>query len=176
MKYDLSNGTFTVPRMTASSFSGNLEGRVTTTQIDLQDPKNKNSNITITNSNGRIVLGSHEPVKEDGMPQSTAAKISSEPAIAAAGPANQGGSVSCARGYSCTASRGRLTLVSSAAAGAGTIASVKTTLPTGAICIATQNGRVSFLGIGSGKESANGFDITASAAPRGTLTIDYDCR
>lgn len=176
MKYDPSNGTFTVPRMTASSFNGNLEGRVTTTQIDLQDSKNKNSNITITNSNGRIVFGSHEPMKENSMQQSTAAHISSELVTTAAGPANEGGSVSCARGYSCTASRGRLTLVASAAAGAGTIASVKTSLPAGVICTATQNGGASFLGIGSGKESANGFDITASAAPRGTLTIDYDCR
>ncbi len=180
MQYDPANGNFTVPRMTAGSFYGDMEGRVTTTQINLQDPTNRSHILTITNSNGRIVIGSqsqgNEVVNGMGLPQNPAGSTLSGIATAVPGPANDGGSVSCARGYTCTASRGRLTVIASAAAGVGTIASVKATLPSGMICTATQNGGSSFLGIGSGKESANGFDITASVAPHGTLTIDYGCR
>ena len=92
------------------------------------------------------------------------------------GPANGGGSAVCARGYTCTANRGRVTLAAAATATTGTIASVRTMLEAGAICTATQNGGSSFFGIGSGSESAKGFDITAGVALRGVVTIDYSCR
>jgi len=180
LQYDPADGHFTVSRMTAALFSGNLEGRVTTTQIDLQDPKNRDHVLTITNSNGRVVIGSqiqgNEGVNGSGLAQNPESRILSGATTVVPGPANVGGNASCARGYTCTASRGRLTVIVSAAAGVGTIARVKTVLPGGMICTATQNGGTSFLGIGSGRESAEGFDITASVAPHETLTIDYGCR
>ena len=66
-------------------------------------------------------------------------------------------------------------VVAPAAGATGLIASVKTTLQAGAICTATQNGGSSFFGIGSGRESTSGFDITASVVLRGTVMIDYVC-
>jgi hypothetical protein len=49
-------------------------------------------------------------------------------------------------------------------------------LRTGEICTAAQNGGLSFMGIGSGGESENGFDVTAGVMLHGTVTIDYSCR
>lgn len=176
MQYDPANGNFTVPRMTASSFSGDIEGRVTTTQINLQDPRNRSQILTITNSNGKVVIGSQVHGIENATLQNSTGSTSPLPITAMPGAANEGGRVLCAKGYTCMANRGRLTVIMSAGAGVGTIASVKTALSDGAICTATQNGGPIFLGIGSGKESANGFDITASVASHGTLTVDYSCQ
>jgi len=166
MEYDPSNGNFTVPRMTAQSFSGPLDGPVTTTRIELQDPKSPQDAITITNSGGRMIVGSDQSQNGEKMPA----------AIVRPGANNAGGSAYCARGYSCTAQRGRLTIVASATGAEGTIASVKTGLAPGAICTAVQNGGTAFFGIGSGREDASGFDITAGVALHGTLTVDYSCR
>ena len=180
MQYNPADGTFTVPHMTAGSFSGKLDGPVTTTRIELQDPGSPDQALTLTNLNGRIVIDSHGRKNAAGTgavrPQNQIVESSSAPATAMPGPANEHGSASCTSGYTCTAARGRLTIIAAAAAGTGTIASVKTTLPQGAICTATQNGGSDFFGIGSGKETANGFDITSGVAPRGRMTIDYNCR
>ncbi|MEO8736603.1 MAG: hypothetical protein ABI380_08695 [Edaphobacter sp.] len=186
MEYDPADGTFTVPRMTASSFSGHLNGPVTTTQIDLQDPKSPGHVLTITNLDGRVVIDSHSPGHGAGtgtVIPLIAARTAGDTALVSAaaatltdGSANPGGHVTCAGGYICTANRGRLTLVASGTLMAGTIATVKTTLPAGTMCTATQNGGSSFFGIGSGKENANGFNITAGIALHGILTIDYNCR
>lgn len=174
MQYDPADGNFTVPRMTAALFSGALEGRVRTTQIDLEDPADPSRVLSMTNSHGRMMIGSHV-LGSEGTKNSDE-HISAEPAITVSGGANRAGSVSCANGYTCTAGRGRLTIVATAATQAGTIASVKVKLSGGMICTATQNGGSRFFGIGSEKESPNGFDITASIPLRGTLTVDYNCR
>jgi hypothetical protein len=180
MEYDPANGNFTVPRMTAQSFSGHLEGRITTTQIDLEDPKDPGHVLTLTNSNGRMAISSPNQKDKresiDSAPQKSTFSAQSVPAKVITGPANEGGSASCAKGYTCTAKRGRLTVNASAVERTGTIASVRTTLPQGAICTATQNGGSSFFGIGSGNESASGFDVLAGVVLHGTLTVDYACQ
>ena len=166
--YDPADGTVTVPRMAASAFSGRLNGPLTTTQIELKDPDSPNQSLRITNSKGALHINSH--ASGDGM------GVSDSVATVVPGPANRGGNASCAKGYTCTAVRGRLALTASPTATAGTIASVKTMLPTGAICTAAQNGGSSFFGIGSGKESTTGFEITSGVVLRGVVTIDYSCR
>lgn len=166
MEYDPSDGNFTVPRMTAQLFSGSLDGPVITTRIELQDPKSPQDAITLTNSGGKMVIGSGEQKDDESL----------FTAVIRPGAGNAGGSVICARGYKCTAQRGRLTVVASAAGIEGIIASVRTRLAPDAICTAVQNGGTSFFGIGSGRESASGFDITAGVVLHGTLTIDYSCR
>jgi hypothetical protein len=97
-------------------------------------------------------------------------------ATVSVGDANVGGKVACASGYTCTAGRGRLTVVAAPAPAAGRIAHVQTQLAAGQICTATQNGGTLFFGIGSGAESAVGFDITAGVAISGTVVVDYACR
>jgi hypothetical protein len=166
MEYDPSNGNFTVPRMTAQLFSGPLSGPVTTSRIELQDPRSPQNAITITNSGGKMMIGAGQQKSDESMAA----------AVVGPGAGNAGGSAVCARGYSCTAQRGRLIVVASVAGAKGTIANVSTSLAQGTICTAVQNGGTAFFGIGSGRESANGFDITAGVALRGTLTIDYTCR
>jgi len=170
--YDPADGTVTVPKMSASLLSGHLKGPLTTTQIDLEDPHSAGQGLTITNANGRMLIrpqGQQE--QKDGALASSDAAASIQP-----GPANTGGIAACARGYRCTANRGRVTLAAATASAAGTIASVRTVLAAGAICTAVQNGGTAFFGIGGGDESAKGFDITAAVALRGTITVDYSCR
>lgn len=166
--YDPADGTVTVPRMAAGAFSGRLNGPLTTTQIELKDPDSPNQSLTITNSKGALHVSSH--ASGDGM------GVSDSVATVIPGPANQGGNISCAKGYICTAVRGRLTLTAATTATTGTIATVKTMLLPGAICTAAQNGGSSFFGIGSGKESTTGFEITSDVALHGVVTIDYSCR
>lgn len=86
------------------------------------------------------------------------------------------GSVACAEGYRCSATRGRIAISGVAATSAGKIASVQVTLLPGQICTATQNGGTTFLGIGSSGEAATGFDITSSVPVRGKVLVDYFCR
>ncbi len=183
MVYDPTDGNFTVPRMTAGMFSGPLNGPVTTTQIDLQDPKDPTLVLTIANSGGRVVVSQHGMKADSGPMTSTsfsANGVAQDVAYAGGLPvtvasAPDKGSAACAKGYLCTASRGRLTVVAPAAGATGLIASVKATLQAGTICTATQNGGSSFFGIGSGRESVNGFDITAGVVLHGTVTVDYGC-
>jgi hypothetical protein len=181
MFYDPADGNFTVPRMTASLFSGRLDGPVTTTQIELQDPKDPTLVLTIANSGGRVVINQHgiktgsapmisPSLSTDGVEQDIVRGLSAT-VVSAPGK----GSANCAKGYICTASRGRLTVVAPATGATGLIASVRTTLHAGTICTATQNGGSSFFGIGSERESANGFDITAAVVLHGMATVDYSC-
>lgn len=165
MKYDPADGTFTVPRMAAASF--------TTTEIDLEDPHAPGHPLRITNANGKAMIGAgRSQSQNDGdTPTPTSAEAS-----VVNGPANHGGQALCAKGYTCTASRGRITLVPASISHAGIVASVHAPLPAGAICTAVQNGGQQYFGIGGGKESASGFDITASVKLHGILTVDYACR
>lgn len=183
MIYDPADGNFTVPRMTASLFSGRLDGPVTTTQIDLQDPKTPALVLTITNSGGRVVLSQHG-IKPGTVPMASPAFSTGDveqdtaeglAATVVPGQDNAKGDAVCAKGYRCMASSGRLIVTVPAAGTSGLIATVKTTLPVGAICTATQNGGSSFLGIGSGRERTNGFAITAGVTVHGTVTVDYSC-
>ncbi|GGG72494.1 hypothetical protein [Edaphobacter dinghuensis] len=187
MDYDPSDGNFTVPQMSASLFTGHLNGPLTTTQIDLQDPRSPGQVLTITNSHGQVVINSHAVAGAQstgssnaltvGRPTGGATSSASQTlATVLPGAASRGISAACAKGYVCTSDRGRIILAAAASASAGTIASVRTSLPAGTICIATQNGGSTFLGIGSGDESAQGFDITAGVVWRGVVTIDYSCR
>ncbi len=184
MNYDPADGNFTVPKMSANLFSGPLNGPVTTTQIALQDPKSPGQSLTITNLHGQIVVSSHNSGggrEGDGSGSLFAGKVldksdsSTSPAIANVF-ANRGVSATCAKGYLCTSSRGRITLASANPVPAGLVASVKAPLEDGAICTATQNGGSAFFGIGSGEESAKGFDITAGVVWHGMMTVDYSCR
>jgi len=187
MEYDPANGNFTVPRMTATAFYGEVNGRVSTTRIELQDPKTPGLALAITNSGGKIVVSRGGGTTQG---QEAAGSLSGEEpthgavdvgigsgaAAIGAGTGNRGGSAACAQGYTCTAERGRLTMIAPAAGAHGLIASVRTRLRAGEICTAVQNGGSSFAGIGSGGESVSGFDITAGATLHGTVTIDYSCR
>lgn len=166
--YDPSDGTVSVPRMAANMFSGHLNGPLTTTRIELQDPKSPGQVLTITNLNGRMAVDSRPLEGEKGNRDSAATVLP--------GTANTRVSVACANGYTCTAVRGRITLSARATATPGTIARVNTMLPAGVICTAVQNGGSSFFGIGSGEESTTGFEITSGVALHGVVTIDYSCR
>ena len=185
MEYDPANGNFTVPRMTAAAFYGEVNGPVSTTRIELQDPKAPGLALAITNAGGKIVVsrssGAIQGMEAAGAlsgeeAHGTAAGVGMEAAAIGAGAGNRGGSAACAQGYTCTAERGRLTVIAPAAGAHGLIASVRTRLRAGVICTAAQNGGSSFVGIGSGSESENGFDITAGVMLHGTVTIDYSCR
>jgi len=109
---------------------------------------------------------------EAAAPAATAATV----AAISAGEANSKESAICASGYSCTASRGRLNVTSTGGTVAGKVARVNVRLAAGQVCTATQNGGTAFLGIGSGGESATGFDITSGVAISGRVVIDYFCR
>lgn len=183
MKYDPANGTFTVPRMSASLFTGHLDGPLATTQIELQDPKSPDKTLTISNSRGQIVIkGSKSidnnvasPLTNQVLPNDVGNDLSAVATIAT-GPANTSGSAACARGYTCTAHRGRITITASTKATTGLIANIRTTLPEGEVCTATQNGGTNFFGIGSERETTKGFDITADVTLHGVVTVDYSCR
>lgn len=92
-----------------------------------------------------------------------------------AGEANRRGSVGCAGGYQCTSSRGRISITATGAT-VGKVARVNVRLAAGEICTATQNGGTAFFGIGSGGESATGFDVTSGVALTGRVLVDYFCR
>ncbi|MEO6817282.1 MAG: hypothetical protein ABI177_11330 [Edaphobacter sp.] len=184
MNYDPADGNFTVPKMSANLFAGALNGPITTTQIDLQDPRSPGQDLTITNSRGQIVLSSHgsgAAREGDGSGSLFAGKVldksgsSASPAVAAFF-ANQGVRATCLKGYLCTSNRGRITLASANLVPAGLVASVKVSLEAGAICTATQNGGSVFFGVGSGDENARGFDITTGVVWHGMITVDYSCR
>jgi hypothetical protein len=170
MDYDPANGNFSVPKMSANLFDGPLNGPVTTTRIDLQDPKSPDQILEITNLNGQVVIRTQEsgsaPATSDFSPTKDIAGIF----------ASRGVSAACARGYQCSSIRGRLTLAAANPVPTGTVATVKVPLAAGIICTVTQNGGSAFWGIGSGRESLNGFDITAGVVWHGTITVDYSCR
>lgn len=184
MEYDPADGNFTVPQMSANLFKGRLEGPLTTTQIDLQDPRSPGQVLTITNFRGQLVVNSHTATGSQGSNSLLAGKLvdkgatSALPSPAMVLPVSTDREVSagCARGYACTSGRGRITLMASVPAPAGIVVRVRAPLAAGTICTATQNGGSAFLGIGSGDESAKGFDITAGVVWHGTITVDYICR
>jgi hypothetical protein len=184
MSYDPADGNFTVPKMSAGLFAGPLNGPLTTRQIDLQDPQSPDQSLTITNSHGQISIRSHSSGggrERDGSSPFSAGKPldksdSVTPPVVASISANQGVSAMCAKGYLCTSNRGRLMLASANPVPAGMIAKVKVPLEAGAICTAVQNGGSVFFGVGSGDESANGFDIRAGVVWHGMIIVDYSCR
>jgi hypothetical protein len=112
-----------------------------------------------------------------GSPAAPASSVpgSSGPATIMPGAANAGGSVSCLNAYHCTGDHGRIELSAARNSTPGKIARVQTKLAQGQMCTATQNGGTSFWGIGSGGESATGFDITSGVAISGKIVIDYSC-
>lgn len=181
MEYDPANGNFSVPQMSANLFSGHLDGPLTTTQIELQDPKSPGQIVTISNSHGHIVIDSHGQEDEktahnfSALPEGQTPQTPSAAATVVLGRASVGGNVMCAKGYTCTASRGRIVLTAATPI-TGTVVRVKTALATGEICTATQNGGISYFGIGSGNESTSGFDITTAVPLHGVITVDYSCR
>jgi len=87
-------------------------------------------------------------------------------------------SVACASGYTCTNTRGELTIVGGTAT-TGTIATVNfsTTLQAApGLCQVTQNGGATLFAIGEGTPSATAFTITAGISVSGaTVTVDYNC-
>lgn len=109
-------------------------------------------------------------------PDASVATDSSSAATLTVGAANAGGSSTCANGYHCTASRGRIALSAASGASAGKIVHVSVKLALGQICTASQNGGTAYFGIGSGGESAGGFDITSGVPVSGRVVIDYFCR
>jgi hypothetical protein len=84
----------------------------------------------------------------------------------------------CASGYTCTNTRGVLTIVGGTAT-TGTIGTLNfsTTLGTApGWCSVIMDGGSGFLGLGHGVPSTTGFTITAGIAVTGvTLTADYQC-
>lgn len=187
MQYDPADGNFTVPQMSANLLKGRLEGPLTTTQIDLQDPRSPDQVLTITNSHGRLAVNSHTSTGQQSPLDSNSLlagkPVDKEGPLASSLPATilpidtrRRLEAGCARGYACTSGRGRITLTSADPVPAGKVAVVKTPLATGTICTATQNGGADFLGIGSGDENAKGFDITTGVVWHGSITVDYICR
>ena len=183
MEYNPADGSFTVPQMVANMFKGHLDGPLATTQIDLQDPKSPGQLLTITNSRGQLVINSHisgdlQAGRDSSALLAGIAAKEKEPSVAhvVPGASDRGIIATCAKGYLCTSSHGRITLASANPEPAGMIASVKMPLAAGAICTAMQNGGSTFWGIGSGDESAKGFNITAGVVWHGVITVDYSCR
>jgi hypothetical protein len=87
-------------------------------------------------------------------------------------------SVVCATSYTCTNTRGEVTIVGGTAT-TGTIATINfsATLPAApGLCIANQNGGGSLFDIGHGVPSTTGFTITAGVTvATATLNVDYAC-
>lgn len=87
-------------------------------------------------------------------------------------------SVVCATSYTCTNTRGELTIVGGTAT-TGTIATVNFSATLSAapgLCLVTQEGGASVFGIGHGVPSTTSFTITSSVSvAASTVTIDYQC-
>jgi hypothetical protein len=87
-------------------------------------------------------------------------------------------SVACASGYTCTNTRGELTIVGGTAT-TGTIATVNFSAALAAApgnCIVTQNGGATAFGLGHGQPTNSGFTITSAASvASATVTADYLC-
>ena len=87
-------------------------------------------------------------------------------------------SVACASGYTCTNTRGELTIVGGTAT-TGTIATVTFSAALSAapgLCRVTQNGGPTFFGIGEGQPTTTAFAITAgNSVASSTVTVDYQC-
>jgi hypothetical protein len=87
-------------------------------------------------------------------------------------------SVGCASGYSCTNTRGELTIVGGSAT-TGTIATVNFSAALAAapgLCQVTQNGGTTFFGIGEGQPTSTAFTVTAgNSVASSTVTVDYRC-
>jgi lysophospholipase L1-like esterase len=88
-------------------------------------------------------------------------------------------SVGCASGYTCTNTRGELTIVGGTAT-TGTIATLNfsaTLTAAPGLCIVTQAGGASLFGIGHGTPATTGFTITAGVSvATSTVTVDYSCQ
>ena len=155
---------------------------VSTTRLTVQEAK-FNKVLLPSMPDGSYCLGvvNHElvPMRGQGVGCGVGATPSSSPedlATIATGGANTKGSANCMSGYRCTANRGRLSVVVQSGGSTGKIARVNVKLAGGQICTATQNGGKTFLGIGSGGESSDGFDITADEIVPGKIVVDYSCR
>jgi hypothetical protein len=87
-------------------------------------------------------------------------------------------SVACASGYTCTNTRGELTIAGGTAT-TGTIATVNFSAALSAapgLCRVTQNGGLTFFGIGEGQPTTTAFAITAgNSVASSTVTVDYQC-
>jgi hypothetical protein len=87
-------------------------------------------------------------------------------------------SVVCATSYTCTNTRGELTIVGGTAT-TGTIATVNFSATLSAapgLCLVTQEGGASVFGVGHGVPSTTSFTITSSVSvAASTVTIDYQC-
>jgi hypothetical protein len=87
-------------------------------------------------------------------------------------------SVACASSYTCTNTRGELTIVGGTAT-TGTIATVNFSATLGAApgnCMVAQEGGATLFGIGHGLPSTSSFTITAGiSVAASTLTVDYLC-
>jgi hypothetical protein len=87
-------------------------------------------------------------------------------------------SVVCSTSYTCTNTRGELTIVGGTAT-TGTIATVNFSATLSAapgLCLVTQEGGASVFGIGHGVPSTTSFTITSSVSvAASTVTIDYQC-
>jgi len=88
-------------------------------------------------------------------------------------------SVACASGYTCTNTRGELTIVGGTAT-TGTIATVNfsaTLASAPGLCIVTQNGGATLFGLGHGTPSTTAFTVTAGiTVSASTVTVDYQCQ
>jgi len=87
-------------------------------------------------------------------------------------------SVACASGYTCTNTRGELTIVGGTAT-TGTIATVNFSATLSAapgVCTVTQNGGAVLFSLGHGTPSSSSFTITAGiSVASATVTADYAC-
>ena len=99
MDFNPADGTFTVPRLSAPVLA--------TARLELQDQGSSGQVLTLSNSHGHLVVNGQSQAE------------GSEAARVMTGPANQGGSAVCARGYTCTSLRGRITLAAATAGGDG---------------------------------------------------------
>ena len=88
-------------------------------------------------------------------------------------------SVACASGFTCTNTRGKLTVVGGTAT-TGTIATINFSATLGAapgLCTVTQEGGVTLFGIDSGVPSTTAFVITAAVSvAASTGTVSYSCQ
>jgi len=87
-------------------------------------------------------------------------------------------SIACASGYTCTNTKGELTIVS-ATGGTGTIGTVsfsQTLAVKPGLCMVTQNVGAPYWAVGHGAASVTGFTIESGVAPgAATSTVDYYC-
>jgi hypothetical protein len=168
--FELQNGRIVYDPATSTVSTASL--KVTKLSVDELSLPRAQDGSCLTVANHKIVAGSCGGSAVSGgttAPQSDAARI-------VAGDTVRGENAACAPGYRCTADRGRITVMTTTHMPAGKVAHVTVKLAQGEICTATQNGGAAYFGIGSGAESAGGFDITSDVGISGRVTVDYLCR